>query len=79
MDRTGLRWTSSDLVLLVEAAGNTPAYIIAKYLRRSVEAIHQKASKENISLVVRVCKRGHQMVNKGTRWRCPVCRKLGGY
>lgn len=74
-----MEWTAARLDLLHREAGNTPAPLIAQYLGCTLHALYLKASKEHLSLVVRLCKRGHRMVNKGTRWRCPECRKLGGY
>lgn len=75
ISREGLKWTDADLQFLKEAAGNTPAPVIAKYLRRSVEGVHQMACKQGLSVVSNKCKKGHVKVWRGTRWRCLECRR----
>lgn len=77
LDREGLNWTSDDVAYLEACAGKMPAFRIAQHLRRCVEAVHQKASKLNLSLVTRVCMYGHELeMRPNGRYVCKKCHAI---
>lgn len=77
IDREGLDWREDEKAYLIACAGNIRAKDIARHLRRSVEGIHQMASKLEVSLVTRICVYGHEMTMRSNgRYVCPKCHAI---
>lgn len=73
-ERDGLNWTPGDDQYLVENAGLLKAEVIARHLRRCVEAVYARASRLKVSLVRHVCRKGHGMTKRPSGvYVCKVC------
>ena len=73
-ERDGLNWTPGDDLYLLENAGILKSDVIARHLRRCVEAARARASKLKISLVRRVCHKGHGMTKRPSGvYVCKIC------
>ena len=73
-ERDGLNWTPSDDQYLLENAGILKSDVIARHLRRCVEAVQSRASRLGVSLVRHICHKGHRMNKRPSGvYVCNVC------
>lgn len=73
-ERDGLNWTPGDDQYLIENAGILKSDVIARHLRRCVEAVQSRASRLGVSLVRHVCRKGHGMTKRPSGvYVCNVC------
>lgn len=73
-ERDGLNWTPGDDQYLLENAGILRSDVIARHLRRCVEAVQSRASRLGVSLVRHICHKGHNMTKRPSGvYVCNVC------
>lgn len=73
-ERDGLNWTPGDDRYLLENASILKSDVIARHLRRCVEAVQSRASRLGVSLVRHICRKGHRMTKRPSGvYVCKVC------